>query len=91
MQILDLDVRGLSHPEPLERSVAMFARLGAGIVMRLHIHRLPTPLLQIAQSRGIEYGVCRRSDEYYLILFSTDASIDPQRLAREACEEMGDV
>ncbi|HIP52142.1 MAG TPA: DUF2249 domain-containing protein [Campylobacterales bacterium] len=44
VEILKLDVRGLNHPEPLERSVEMFKELNSSNCMYLHIHRYPKPL-----------------------------------------------
>ncbi|WP_457595850.1 DUF2249 domain-containing protein [Hydrogenimonas sp.] len=76
MEVVALDVRGLSHPEPLERSVAAFKKLKEGVVLHLRIHRLPTPLLQIAEARGIRYFVHEAGEGDWHILFTQDEKVD---------------
>ncbi|BDY13660.1 DUF2249 domain-containing protein [Hydrogenimonas cancrithermarum] len=74
--MLELDVRGLNHPEPLERSVEMFKRMGPKDLFRLVIHRMPQPLLMIAQRHGIRYRVCQVSEAEWHIWFTRDENLD---------------
>ena len=73
---LMLDVRGLNHPEPLEKSVATFRRMDSDDIFRLVIHRLPQPLLMIAEKHGIRYRVCRISEEEWHIWFTKNEHVD---------------
>ncbi|WP_456452530.1 DUF2249 domain-containing protein [Hydrogenimonas sp.] len=83
MKVLELDVRGLEHPEPLERSVAMFKALGEGEVMHLRIHRYPVPLLQIAQKRGLRFEAYEAGEGDFHILFTQNPDIDLAALLKE--------
>ncbi len=81
MAVVKLDVRGLNHPEPLERSVAAFEKLGRGDVLHLVIHRYPVPLLKLAQSRGLACETAQKSEEEFHLFFAFDGALC--RSARE--------
>jgi TusA-related sulfurtransferase len=75
---VELDVRGLEHPEPLERSVKVLKKMKPDDLFRLVIHRMPQPLLMIAERHGIGYLVCQKSDDEWHIWFSKEAErLDP--------------
>ena len=84
--MLELDGRGLAHPEPLEKSVAMFETLESGGVLHLRIHRLPVPLLQIAEGRGLRYAVHEAGEGDFHILFTRDADVDLRSVLRERAD-----
>ncbi|WP_456452536.1 DUF2249 domain-containing protein [Hydrogenimonas sp.] len=83
MRILELDVRGLEHPEPLEKSVVMFKELEEGEVMHLRIHRFPVPLLQIAEQRGLRYEAYEAGEGNFHILFAKNPDFDLAALLKE--------
>ena len=83
--MIELDARNLEHPEPLERSVAIFAELEAEKIFHLIIHRYPRPLLMIAQKRGIRYEECQKSEREWHLLFTRDPTVDLKRTIEEIC------
>jgi len=85
MERFKLDVRGLNHPEPLERSVEMMKRLEGKKVLHLLVHRYPTPLLMIAQKQGIRFASHETEEGEWHILFTKDPSLDLQTLLSEHC------
>ncbi|WP_457593938.1 DUF2249 domain-containing protein [Hydrogenimonas sp.] len=86
MEILELDARGLSHPEPLERSVQIFHELGSDRCFHLVIHRYPQPLIMIAQRHGLDIEVCEREAGEWHILFAKTGSADLKGLMRRYCD-----
>ena len=83
--MIELDVRGLEHPEPLERSVDAFKKLADGEIFHLIIHRFPKPLLMIAEKQGIFHAWCQKSETEWHLLFCRDASVDLARKVEEFC------
>ena len=86
MERLELDVRGLNHPEPLERSVEMMRRLESEKVLHLFIHRYPTPLLMIAEKQGVRYASCETKEGEWHILFTKDPAADLEKILSEYCD-----
>ena len=83
--MIHLDVRGLNHPEPLERSVEAMRRLTGTNCMHLHIHRYPKPLLMIAQKQGLRFEECETPSGEWHILFTRNGSLDLKALMQEMC------
>ncbi|SFP76417.1 DUF2249 domain-containing protein [Hydrogenimonas thermophila] len=83
VEILKLDVRGLNHPEPLERSVEMFKKLNSSNCMHLHIHRYPKPLLAIADNQGIRFDACETEEGEWHILFTKNPALDLNKMLQE--------
>ena len=83
--MIELDVRGLAHPEPLERSVEVFKRLQGDAMLHLIIHRFPKPLLMIAEKQGIAFAWCQKGEEEWHFLFCRDGSVDLQAKVKELC------
>ena len=52
MATIELDVRGLEAPEPLERVLSTLDRLGAGDELRVKINCRPVPLFRILDRNG---------------------------------------
>ncbi|HSU43066.1 MAG TPA: DUF2249 domain-containing protein [Casimicrobiaceae bacterium] len=52
MATIDLDVRGLQAPEPLERVLERLDDLGAGDCLRVRIDCHPLPLFRILDRNG---------------------------------------
>ena len=52
MATIELDVRGLQAPEPLERVLATLDRLGDGDRILLKINCRPMPLFRILERNG---------------------------------------
>jgi len=69
---IELDVRGLEHPEPLERSVQVLKKMTRNDLFKLVIHRMPQPLLMIAKRHGIGYLVCEKGQNEWHIWFSKE-------------------
>ena len=84
--MIELDVRGLEHPEPLERSVEAFKGLKGDEMFHLIIHRFPKPLLMIAEKQGIAFAWCQKSEEEWHLLFSRDPDADLQERIRRWCD-----
>jgi uncharacterized protein (DUF2249 family) len=52
---IELDVRGLEPPEPLERVVAALDALRVGTSLRVKIDRQPLPLYRMLERNGYVY------------------------------------
>ena len=52
MATIELDVRGLHAPEPLERVLETLDRLGADDCLRVKINCRPVPLFRILERNG---------------------------------------
>jgi len=85
VEILKLDVRGLNHPEPLERSVEMFKKLNSSNCMHLHIHRYPKPLLIIAKKQGIRFYAYETDKKEWHILFTKNHTLNLNEMLQELC------
>lgn len=85
VEILKLDVRGLNHPEPLERSVEMFKELNSSNCMYLHIHRYPKPLLIIAEKQDIRFDAYEIDKGEWHILFTKNPALDLNEMLQELC------
>ena len=55
MATIDLDVRGMQAPEPLERVLENLDRLGPGDCLRVKINCRPVPLFRILERNGYVY------------------------------------
>ncbi|WP_201353652.1 DUF2249 domain-containing protein [Hydrogenimonas urashimensis] len=86
VEVIELDVRGLNHPEPLERSVEMMKRLDGRNCLHLQIHRYPRPLLMIAQKQGIRFDACETESGEWHILFTKNPSFDLKRMLQDFCD-----
>jgi len=85
MEVLELDARGLNHPEPLERSVRMFQELEGSKLFHLVIHRLPRPLLEIARRYGVRFEVCEAAENEWHILFTKSEETDLEKVMKRYC------
>lgn len=72
-QVVELDVRGLEPPEPLEKALRCAAALEPGQVLHLLIHREPFPLYEMLQSMGYRYETQIRADGNYLVIVRCNA------------------
>ena len=68
MSTIDLDVRGLQAPEPLERVLSALDRLGAGDELRLKIDVRPVPLYRILERNGYAHVERPGTDSLYEIM-----------------------
>lgn len=55
MATIELDVRGLQAPEPLERVLETLDRIGPGDELQLKINCHPVPLFRILERNGYVY------------------------------------
>ena len=55
MATIELDVRGMQAPEPLERVLENLDRLGPGDCLRVKINCRPVPLFRILERNGYVY------------------------------------
>ncbi len=85
VEILELDARGLPHPEPLERALKIIYRLGPKECFHLVIHRCPKPLLAIAERHGLYFEICEASDKEWHILFAKNSSDTLKKLIKRYC------
>ncbi|WP_353663078.1 DUF2249 domain-containing protein [Hydrogenimonas sp. SS33] len=82
--MIELDARGLNHPEPLERSMDVFKWMDGEDIFHLTIHRLPQPLLMIAERFGIRYEVCEAGEGEWHVYFTKSPTVDLASLCK-AC------
>jgi uncharacterized protein (DUF2249 family) len=68
MPEIELDVRYLDPPEPMERAIDALDRLGPDDTLRMLIHREPHPLFQMLRESGYTYKVEQQPDYTYVIL-----------------------
>lgn len=62
MATIELDVRGLEAPEPLERVLSALDRLGADDELRVKIDCRPVPLFRILERNGYTHEEWPGSD-----------------------------
>lgn len=62
---IELDVRGLAPPEPLEQVLEALSTLQRGQTIRMLIDREPRPLYPILQRDGYSYETTLRPDYFY--------------------------
>ena len=62
MATIELDVRGLEAPEPLERVLSTLDRLGADDELRVKINCRPLPLFRILERNGYTHEEWPGSD-----------------------------
>ena len=74
--MIELDARDMHHPAPLERSMDIFKWMTEQDLFHLKIHRLPQPLLMIADRFGIRYESRRIAADEWHIFFSKNPDID---------------
>ena len=67
MSAVDLDVRGLEPPEPLERVLSALDGLAAGDELRLKIDCRPMPLYRILERNGYTHDERPGTDSLYEI------------------------
>jgi uncharacterized protein (DUF2249 family) len=67
-EIVELDVRGLEPPLPMEKALARLGRLAEGQRLRLVIHREPFPLYELLDSMGYAHQTEARATGDYIVL-----------------------
>ncbi len=65
---IELDVRYLEPPEPLEQALAAIARLRPGEQLRVLLHREPFLLYAMLRERGFTHRTTQLADDNYEIL-----------------------
>ena len=65
---IELDVRDLEPPEPLEQALAAISLLKSGEQLRMLHHREPFPLYAILRERGFNYRTTQLADGSYEVL-----------------------
>lgn len=65
---IELDVRDLEPPEPLEQALAALAALKPGERLRMLHHREPFPLYSMLRERGFTYRTTQMDDGSYEVL-----------------------
>ncbi len=74
MPEIEIDVRYLDPPEPMEQAIDALDRLQPGDTLRMLIHREPHPLYRMLRESGYEYTVQQQPDYTYVILIRQRAS-----------------
>lgn len=64
---VDLDVRGLEPPEPLERVLEALSSLEVDDALHILIDREPRPLYRILDQNNYKYEAVLRNDQCYEI------------------------
>lgn len=65
---LQLDVRGLEPPEPLEQTLQVAARLAPGQSLHMRIHREPFPLYGLLDDMGLTHRTRVQADGDFLVI-----------------------
>ena len=65
---IELDVRGLEPPEPLQHALDALDSLQPGKQLRMLIHREPFPLYSILRQRGFIHSTTQLAENSYEIL-----------------------
>jgi len=65
MTTIDLDVRGLQPPEPLERVLEALDRIGADDRIVVKFDRRPTPLYRILERNGCVHEEAQLDDAVF--------------------------
>lgn len=63
-----VDARGLEPPEPMERVLAVLARLEPGQAIRMLLHREPFPLYPLLAERGFVHATQPANDGGFVIV-----------------------
>jgi uncharacterized protein (DUF2249 family) len=58
-EVVTLDVRGLTPPEPMERTLAALETLPAGACLEQLNDRIPAFLLPLLEERGFDYAIAK--------------------------------
>lgn len=66
--MIELDVRGLPPPEPLENIMHALQTLADGASLRVLIHREPYPLYELLRDAGFTWQTCMLPDGDFAIL-----------------------
>ncbi len=66
--IVELDVRGLEPPLPMEKALARIARLSDGQRLRLRIHREPFPLYELLDGMGCTHHTEMHGADDFIVL-----------------------
>lgn len=69
----ELDVRGLSPPEPFENIMRALQTLPAGETLQVHIHRKPYPLYEALRDSGYAWQTIALADGSFEILITRAA------------------
>ncbi len=73
--IVDLDVRNLEPPLPMEKALARLARLPEGQSLRLLIHREPFPLYELLDGMRYAHRTEALPNGDFIVLISPGASL----------------
>lgn len=66
---IQLDVRGLPPPEPMEHVLALLPQINNGDKrLRMLIDREPIPLFRILESENFEYSIRKQPDYSYEVI-----------------------
>ncbi len=80
MRVIELDVRTLEHPVPLEKAVSAFAVLAQGEVLHMIHRKNPLPLFDILGKQGGRYRTYEDENGIWHILIARDPAIDLESL-----------
>lgn len=65
---IELDVRDLEPPEPLQQALAALTLLKPGEQLRMLHHREPFPLYAMLRERGFTFRTTQLADDSYEVL-----------------------
>lgn len=69
-RIVDLDVRGLEPPEPMERALHAAASLAPDQELHLLIHREPFPLYEMLDTMGYRHQTHAEANGNYVVIIA---------------------
>lgn len=67
-QVVQLDVRGLEPPIPMEKALDRVARLNPDQALHLLIHREPFPLYELLDGMGFNHRTEAQAGGDYLVI-----------------------
>ena len=74
--MIELDVRDLDHPLPLEMAVNAFKKLTGSEVIHMIHRREPLPLFEIITKNGGFYCSRQEDDQLWHIYLTRDGNLD---------------
>jgi uncharacterized protein (DUF2249 family) len=71
--VINLDVRGLEPPIPMEKALDKVAHLNAGQALHLLIHREPFPLYELLDGMGYAHRTEAQDNGDYVVIIERRA------------------
>jgi uncharacterized protein (DUF2249 family) len=78
--MVELDVRELDHPLPMEMAIDAFKKLSNSEVIHIIHRRNPTPLFEILTNNGGFYHTHQSDEHTWHVYITRNAALDLEKL-----------